>query len=99
MRRGYEIHLPNKPPTDLADPTLFGTEHDTSNPAQGRYYKTANNLPFALHLPTPFDYPVERSPVNQAYLLFNEWATSGGVLNPDWFYDQSSYRNLQKIYQ
>jgi LruC domain-containing protein len=99
MRRGYEIHLPNYPPTDLADQGLFGTEHDTSNPAQGRYYKTSNNLPFALHLPTPFDYPVEKTPVNQAYLFFNNWATSGGSLSTDWFYDQSNYRNLQKIYQ
>jgi len=48
--RTVEIHLPNLAPTDLADVSLFGTYRDNSNPANGRYYKTENNLPWAIKL-------------------------------------------------
>ena len=41
MERGKEVHLPNYEPTDKADPQYFGTLDDDSNPATGKYYKTA----------------------------------------------------------
>jgi len=48
--RGREVHLPDFPPTDLANQALFGTGNDDSNPVTGRYYKSANNLPWALNI-------------------------------------------------
>jgi LruC domain-containing protein len=51
---------------------------DTSDPGTGKYFKTKNGLPWAIHIYQSFDYPIEKSPVNEAYLHFNEWATSSG---------------------
>ncbi len=98
MRRGYEVHLPDQPPTDLNDDDLFGTEHDDSNPVTGRYYKTENNLPWAINIWSPFDYPIEKAQIVSAYLRFAEWAESDGVLYSDWYLDNTGYRNDNYIY-
>jgi len=98
QQRGHEVHLPNDTPTALADLSLFNTADDDSNPSQGEYYKTSNNLPWAIHLPDSFSYPTEKSPINQAYLKFTEWASSGGTTYTDWYLPVSGYRNETKIY-
>lgn len=43
--RAVEVHLPNYPPTDLADQSKFGMWDDDSDAGAGKYYLTANNLP------------------------------------------------------
>ncbi|MFK5856326.1 MAG: LruC domain-containing protein, partial [Bacteroidota bacterium] len=58
MDRGVEVHLPNYTPTDLVDVSHFGTFNDDSNPATGKYYKTENNLPWAINITEPFNYPI-----------------------------------------
>ncbi|MFC2102086.1 LruC domain-containing protein [Bacteroidota bacterium] len=98
MIRGVEVHLPDYPPTDLADPLLFGTLDDDSDPLTGKYYKTAANLPWALNIYEEFDYPVEQVQINNAYLKFDEWVQSGGVLYPDWYQDIPGYRDASNIY-
>lgn len=98
MERKVEIHLPNAKPTSLANTGLFGTANDASKPDQGRYYVTAGNLPWALYLPSQFDYPTEKTSILDAYLKFQSWAESGGTLYPDW-YSNSQYRNENGIYK
>lgn len=98
MERKVEIHLPNAKPTSLANTGLFGTANDASKPDQGRYYVTAGNLPWALYLPSQFDYPTEKTSILDAYLKFESWAESGGTLYPDW-YSNSQYRNENGIYK
>ena len=83
-------------PTSLANLKLFGTADDDSG--NGKYYQTKNNLPWAIQLPTSFAYPIEREPINKAYLKFNEWSESKGTLYPDWYKAIPSYRNTLKIY-
>ncbi len=89
--RGREVHLTNKPPTSLADLSLFGTEDDYSSSTFGlSTYRTIKNFPWVLDIPstvmTPtadnsvFHYPTEKSDINWAYLHFAEWAESGGTL-------------------
>jgi LruC domain-containing protein len=97
--RGVEVHLPNYAPTSLVNPSLFGTGDDNSSVSQNRYYKTANNLPWAINTYGQFDYPKEKVDISQAYLHFAAWATSGGTLYPDWYKDLSGYRNASLIYQ
>lgn len=92
-RRGYEIHLPDKPPTNLADPSLFNTGQDRSNIAMGRYYKTDNNLPWCINIPDHFPIITEKTSIIHAYLHFSDWAQSGGTLYPDWYLDLPGYRN------
>ena len=97
--RGYEIHLPDQPPTDLADVSLFQTGNDSSDPNAGRYYKDPNNLPWVVHVPTPFTYPLERVPIIQAHLRFANWAQSAGVDFSDWYAPRSGYRSNSHLYR
>lgn len=97
--RGHEVHLPNYPPTDLADLSLFGMWEDDSDPLTGKYYLTVNNLPWAINIYESFDYPKEKQEVIWAHLKFAEWATSGGILFPDWYKNLPGYRNNNLIYQ
>jgi LruC domain-containing protein len=96
--RSREAHLSDFAPTDLANMALFGTEDDDSNPATGRYYKTANNLPWGINLVEKFDYPIEKAPITEAHLKFGPWAESNGALYPDWFQNKPGYRNDALIY-
>ncbi len=97
--RTVEIHLPDKTPTPKADISLLGTQHDKSNPGTGLYYKSYNNLPWAINLPESFDYPVEFKSIDQAHLMFKAWAESGGTQNKDWYKPNNGYRNDENIYK
>jgi len=96
--RGKEVHLAGQKPTDLADPSFFGTMADATNPATGKYYQTASNLPWALDLPVSFAYPVETVDILNAYNYFADWAQSGGIQYPDWYKDKPGYRVSANIY-
>lgn len=96
--RSAEIHLPDYPPTDLMDTELFGTGDDASNPVAGTYFVTTANLPWAMFLLEPFDYPIEKVQIIDAYNHFGSWAESGGTLYNDWYLDFSGYRNSEEIY-
>jgi LruC domain-containing protein len=96
--RGREIHLPGNTPTDLADPSLFGTSADATNSANEYYYKTTSGLPWAINITDQFQYPVEFSPINQGYLNFSSWATSGGTINTNWFTDAPGNIDATYIY-
>ncbi|MCD6112527.1 MAG: LruC domain-containing protein [Bacteroidales bacterium] len=99
MNRGMEVHLPDYPPTDLIDESYFGTEEDDSNVATGKYYKTENNLPWAINIYESFDYPKEKVDIINTYNHFVEWAESNGSSYSDWYKDKSGYRNANNIYQ
>ncbi len=93
QRRCYEVHLPNKAPTSLADKNIFGTGSDKSNNALSNYYKSQQNLPWAIDVPSEFTTVLEKSQLPQAYLHFAEWCNSGGTAYPDWYMDKPGYRN------
>ncbi|MBK7966061.1 MAG: LruC domain-containing protein [Bacteroidetes bacterium] len=97
MTRGTEVHLADKTPTSLADPTLFGTGQDRTNPALGRFYKSDVNLPWCLNIPDNFGIVTEKNKIIQAYLKFSSWVQSGGILYPDWYQDKPGYRDQSKI--
>ena len=97
--RGREVHLPNYLPTDLADPALFGTANDNTQPGIGKYYKSPRNLPWALDVYGKFDYPAENMDISSTYLHFGEWVESNGAVYLDWWSNTTTgYRNTQKIY-
>lgn len=97
LRRGYEIHLPDNAPTDLADMSLFNTFSDRSNVALGRYYKSDQNLPWALNVPAAYPIVVEKNQIIAAYTKFQYWAVSGGTQYQDWYQDKPGYRNTNYI--
>lgn len=99
LRRGYEIHLPGFAPTDKATKTLFGTDDDASSVAGSKYYISKENWPWAISFSGSFSHPFELQPIDQAYLHFGEWASSGGVNFTDWYSNTASgYRDASKIY-
>ena len=96
--RGREVHLPDFAPTSLADNSIFGTFNDDSDASTNRYYKSENNLPWAINIPEIFEYPYEKREIVYAYLKFAEWAESSGIVYTDWYQDKSGYRNDNYIY-
>lgn len=96
--RSHEVHLPDYAPTSSASAALFGTGNDNSSVATGRYYKTVENLPWAINLISGFEHVVERIVITDAYLKFASWAQSSGVEYPDWYIDNAGYRLDQYIY-
>lgn len=98
QRRGYEVHLPNHAPTDLADMTLFGTLQDNSNPGLGRYYVSKKSWPWALNFSGPFAYPTEGTNISKAYNYFLPWAQSGGTQYQNWYLSAPGNINQSLIY-
>lgn len=97
--RGYEIHLPGKLPTDLANTSLFTTGRDGSNLNSGDTYLSNNGrYPWAINIPATFDYPVEKADVNSAYTKFASWVNSGGNSYSNWYSNTIGYRNSSNIY-
>lgn len=96
--RGKEVHLVDQLPTDLMNTSLLGSGDDDSNPGSNRYFKNANNLPWALNIVGGFRYPIEKIDVLDGYPYFAPWALSGGNTNADWYEDKPGYRNTQNLY-
>ena len=99
MDRSVEIHLPDNQPTSLANIALFGTMNDNSVPSSGRYYKTQNNLPWAMNTPVKYNYTVEKFSILSGYTHFAEWAESSGSYYPDWYTNKTGYRTESNIYK
>ena len=92
--RQKEIHLADYAPTSkMAGTPYWGTGDDDSHPATDRYFKTSNNLPWAINIAESWDYPIELIQLTHAYLFFADWAESGGVVHTDW-YDSSVPENI-----
>lgn len=96
--RNMEVHLPDYLPTKKAEIKYLGTHADSSDPAKGRYYKSGNNLPWAINLPVVFDYPYESKPINKVHLKFANWAQSGGQNFKDWYKNLGGYRDDASVY-
>jgi len=82
--KDFEIHMPNKVPTQGQDVSMFGMGDDASNGVD-RYYVSKNNLPWVLNIPYQIYYPEEYTDISTAYPQFPEWVSSGGTQNRDWY--------------
>ncbi|MEY4529865.1 MAG: hypothetical protein RLZZ156_586 [Deinococcota bacterium] len=107
--REIEIHLAGYTPTQKANTAFFGTEDDTSNPSQNRYYKDLLNRPWGLHMPTRSIHLKEvlneangwvslGQDIRDGYLKFDPWVISNGLQSKDWFRDLPNYRNATKLF-
>lgn len=99
QNRGKEVHLAGEEPTDLADANLFGTLDDATDLNSSIRYKSAEGLPFAIHVVGGFSYPEERVDIAQAYNYFSVWAQSGGLSYTSWYEDQPGYINVADLFQ
>lgn len=82
---GIEVHLPGNAPTSRADTSLFGTGDDGSTLGTAKTYMTANRLPWALHVPSEWAYPVEFADTVRPFPSIVDWAASGGTAKTDWY--------------
>lgn len=98
QERGREVHLKDQPPTELVNPSFFGTWNDASNPEIGRYYQSTSGLPWGIEIPIHFDYPIELADIVTVHLKFAAWAQSSGAEYMDWYMDKPGYRDVSKIY-
>ncbi|WP_417941210.1 LruC domain-containing protein [Flavobacterium sp. RS13.1] len=96
--RGKEVHLPNYDPTDLVEKSYFGTYSDNTQSAIGKYYKTKDNLPWALNFSNRFEYPIEKSKIDASYLKFINWVLSNGGDYKNWYKNEPGFRNSSNIY-
>ena len=83
----------------MADESFFGTGDDGTDKSKKSYYKSKTSLPWAIHLPESFAYPMEKVDIRDAHLRFDDWATSFGFSYMDWYRDQAGYRGASKIYR
>lgn len=83
--RGYETHMAGYPPTDLFYDWIFGKKADNSDPASGRYFKSTDNLPWALKLNSSWKHPREYIDVLWAYPAYEQWVESSGSQSQDWY--------------
>jgi len=96
--RGHEIHLKDQEPTQFVDPDYFATDADASVPSEGKYYRSNSGLTWAIETAVNFNYPNEKVDILTAHLKFAAWAQSSGQDFPDWYMDNSGYRNSENIY-
>jgi LruC domain-containing protein len=96
--RGKEVHLADYAPSDLADVSLFGQSADDTRVNVGKYYKTSDNLPWALNFPSKFEYPIENASIDTAHLNFINWVLSEGFDHINWYKNETNYRNNSNIY-
>ncbi|MEM7018788.1 MAG: LruC domain-containing protein, partial [Pseudomonadota bacterium] len=92
--RGLEVHLPDRSPTGLANLGMLSTGDDTSSYQSWRFYKTQDNLPWALDIPAPWRHPLERINITHTYFSFFNWAQSGGEQDWDWYVKNFQPQNL-----
>lgn len=92
QNRKKEIHLPDFPPTELASREFFGTVDDNSEPGANRYYKSRNNLPWALNVAEHIPPMKEKIDFIKGYPYFVKWVSSEGATATDWYLDKEGYR-------
>jgi LruC domain-containing protein len=96
--RSKEVHLPNRIPSKKMNNAWFGVNDDSSNPAEGRYYKTVNNLPWGLNISTSVPYMQEKVDISLGYKKFIDWATSNGNSYSNWYQAIEGFREQSKLY-
>ncbi|MFT4615270.1 MAG: LruC domain-containing protein, partial [Bacteroidia bacterium] len=92
-----EVHLKNKSPTTKASMSTFGSADDWSNPGAGIYYQTSTGLPWAMVVSAEWIHPGEARDLVQTYPKFEDYVTSGGASNTDWYKPENAV--ISNLYQ
>ena len=88
--RENEIHLPYSNTSNLGNNVISvnGQNHDPNGS-----YISDSGYPWAISIIHDFKVPKESIRINEAYNLFSDWATSGGLVSKDWYKDNPGNRN------
>lgn len=85
-----EIHLADHANTAQGYGDIWQTDADDSQPLLNRYYKTRNNLPWALLITDQWQHPKEGVSLIEAYPNFKNWAESNGEEALNWSQAENS---------
>lgn len=99
-----EVHITNEKPTVKMDYELFGQGDDDSNPPAGKYYRRKGNYPFALRLDGAtiedisalLNPAYESVPIDTSYPEYDDWATSKGQKNQDWYKHPAPVEDIER---
>jgi LruC domain-containing protein len=91
--RAYEIHLPDKAPTEAFRSDFFGRRDDRSEPQNGRYFVSANGMPWAINVGVEMQYSLEYMDVIYAYPLFSSFIANQGLVDADWYILENANTN------
>ena len=94
QNRGREIHLSNQPSTTLGT-SAFENGGLNSDPSGN--FISSQGFPWGLSFLEDIPTPKEGVRINNAYNLFNSWATSGGNSDEDWYKDKTGHRNTNLL--
>lgn len=86
-----EVHLKGFEPTQKGTRRFFNVHSDAYDTAP---YLSADNLIWGLMIPSnkksPFKYPLEYTNIKDAYPMFEQWVTSSGNSNKDWYKQENA---------
>jgi LruC domain-containing protein len=91
--RAYEIHLPDKAPTEAFRTDFFGRRDDRSEPQNGRYFVSENGMPWAINVGVEMQYSLEYMDVIYAYPLFPSFIANEGLVDADWYIPENANTN------
>jgi LruC domain-containing protein len=94
--RTYEIHLPNKAPTEAFRSDFFGRGQDSSEPENERYFVNENGMPWAINVGAEWQYPLEYMDVIYAYPQFHSFIANQGAVNADWYIVENA--NIKNVF-
>ncbi|WP_375754017.1 LruC domain-containing protein [Vibrio sp. HN007] len=95
--RSWELHLPDHSPTEKFNHAeMWGLGIDASNTSEDTYFKTSNNLPWAILIPGTWKWPEERVDLLTSYPRFATFAESAGQNGKDWY--RLKHANQSKTY-
>lgn len=93
--RAYEIHLPNKAPTEAFRTDFFDRGQDRSEPENKRYFVSENGMPWAINVGVEWQYPLEYMDVIYAYPSFSSFIANQGLIDADWYIlDNANTKNI-----
>jgi LruC domain-containing protein len=99
QNREVEVHLPDYIPSSLANEKFFGTSKDDTNLEKGKYYKTKNNLPFAIQVEGDVPHMIEKQDILTGYLMLQDWIKSEGSAYENWYKEtEKGFRNDKFLY-
>lgn len=96
--RAREVHLVNKKPTSLMDPSVLASGDDNSSVSEDRYFVSKRGFNWALHIPQSIPYVHEKVDFTKGYPVFAEWVRSGGQQQSDWYLDIKDHRNHSNLF-
>jgi LruC domain-containing protein len=80
--RSLEIHLADHVPTEAFNSAFLTLAEDTSQPSIGRFFRNANNLPWAIEVFHQWRWPTERSDLSRSYPQFATFIQGAEASNP-----------------